>query len=99
MFMRYTTLVTLAAASLYAVVSVGETSGQQILVDAGQVGGNPNTIAFWMLGAIATLTGLSLCRFVVFGIPTMIGGWYHQNKEWLYTLVLGGVVCGVYYLM
>ncbi len=99
MFMRYATLITLAAASLYAVISVGETNGQQILVDAGQGGGNPNVVAFWVLGAMAVLTGFSLCRFVVFGIPTMLGSWYHQHKEWLYTLLLGGVVCGMFYLM
>ena len=99
MFMRYATLMALAASSLYAVISVGETSGQQILVDAGQGGGNPNAAALWVLGAIAVLTGFSLCRFVVFGIPTMLGSWYHHNKEWLYTLILGGVVCGMFYLM
>jgi hypothetical protein len=99
MFMRYASLLALAAASVYAVFSVGETNGQQLLVDAGQGGANPNAIAFWVLGAIAALTALSLFRFVMFGIPSMLGGWYQQNKEWLYTLVLGGVVCGMFYLM
>jgi hypothetical protein len=99
MFMRYSTLIALAAGSLYALVTISETSGRQILVDAGQGGGDPNAIGFWVLSAIAVLTGLSLCRFVVFGIPAMLGGWYQQNKEWLYTLMLGGVACGMYYLM
>jgi hypothetical protein len=97
MLMRYAALMALAAASLCAVVSVGETSGRQILVDAGQSSVNPNVIGFWLLAAIAALTGFSLCRFVVFGIPSMLGGWYQSNKEWLYTLAFGGLVCGMYY--
>lgn len=99
MVMRYAMLAALAVASLYAVISVGETSGQRILVDAGQGVENPNAIGFWVLGGIAALTGLSLVRFVIFGIPTMLGGWYRSNKEWLYTLVLGGAICGMFYLM
>ncbi len=73
MVMRYAMLAALAVASLYAALSVGETSGQQLLVDAGHGVENPNEIGFWMLGAIAALTGFSLVRFVIFGIPTMLG--------------------------
>jgi hypothetical protein len=99
MVMRYAMLAALAVASLYAALSIGETSGQQILVDAGHGVENPNEIGFWMLGAIAALTGFSLVRFVIFGIPTMLGGWYQSNKEWLYTLILGGVIWGMFYLI
>jgi hypothetical protein len=98
MFLRYAGLVALAAASLYAVINVSETSGR-MLVDAGATGSNPNAMAFWVLAGIAGISGFSLCRFVLFGIPTMLGSWYHNHKEWLYTLLLGGVICGVFYLM
>ena len=62
---------------------------------------NPNEIGFWLLGAIAVLTGFSLFRFVIFGIPTMLGGWYQSNKKsWLYTLMSGRRdSAGMFYLM
>jgi hypothetical protein len=99
MFMRYATLVTLAVISLYAVISASAHSGQVFLVGMGQTGSLPQNSSFWLLAGIATITGASLCRFVIFGIPSMLGGWYANNKQWLYTLVFGGLVCGVFYLM
>ena len=48
---------------------------------------------------IAVVTSLSLCRFVVFGIPTLLGGWYTSNKQWLGTLLLGALIWGAFYLM
>ena len=53
----------------------------------------------WMLGGVAVLITLSLMRFVVFGLPSMMDGWFQQNKSWLYTLVIGGLIYGVFYLM
>jgi hypothetical protein len=101
MFQRYAILVTLAVASLYALVSTGNSSSNELmLVDTGATGsvGEPS-FAYWLLAAIAGLTSFSLLRFVVFGIPSMVGTWYESHKEWLYTIVLGGLVCGVYYWM
>ncbi len=51
------------------------------------------------LAAIATLITLSLCRFVIFGLPSMFGGWYQEHKQWIYMLVCGGLLYAVFYLM
>lgn len=99
MLARYIVLVTLTWASLYALIAAGSSSAPKMLVDAGAGGGDPQSFAFWLLAAIATLITFSLCRFVIFGIPSMIGSWYESNKQWLLTLVVGVVVCGWFYLM
>jgi hypothetical protein len=97
---RYAILVTLAIASLCAMISASADSGQRFLVDAGQGGAAASQDFFlWMLAGIAIVTSLSLCRFVVFGIPTLLGGWYASNKQWLGTLLLGALIWGVFYLM
>ncbi|MGD0531208.1 MAG: hypothetical protein ABSA62_02720 [Methyloceanibacter sp.] len=97
--MRYAILVTLAVASLSAVISASANTGQRFLVDAGQSGADPKDIFLWMLSGIALVTSLSLCRFVVFGIPSMVGNWYTSNKQWLCVLVLGMLIWGVFYLI
>ena len=74
-----------------------------LLVDAGHTAaapaGAPSDIAFWLLAAIATLITLSLCRFVFFGLPSMVDGWYQEHKNWIYTLIGGGLLYAVFYLM
>jgi hypothetical protein len=97
--MRYAILMTLTAASLCALLSASADTGQRFLVDAGQSGADPQDLFLWMLGGIALVTSLSLCRFVVFGIPTMLGGWYSSNKQWLRFMLLAGLIWGVYHLM
>ena len=97
--MRYAILSALAVAALGAVVNTSADSGQRFLVDAGQGGGDPSNLAFWLLAGVAVLTSLSLCRFVVFGIPSMLGGWYQTNRQWLYTLLLGALIWGLFYVM
>ena len=42
---------------------------------------------------------LSLGRFVFFGLPSMVGGWYQEHKKWIYTLIGGGLLYAVFYLM
>ena len=74
------------------------------LVDAGQTGatGTPGAsgdVAFWLLASIATLITLSLGRFVFFGLPAMVDGWYQEHKNWIYTLIGGGLLYAVFYLM
>ena len=65
-----------------------------LLVDAGHTGcgpdRSPSDIAFWLLASIATLITLSLGRFVLFGLPSMVDGWYQEHKNWIYTLIGGG---------
>jgi hypothetical protein len=97
--MRYAILITLAIASLYAMVSVGADNGQRFLVDAGQGAATPQNFFLWVLAGIAVLTTLSLGRFVVFGIPTLLGDWYANNKQWLGTLLLLALMSGAFYLM
>lgn len=99
--MRYFFLVTLASAALYAVVRVGATSPEFVLVDAGDSTGSITSpdFSFWFLTSVAGLTIVSLCRFVVFGIPSMVGVWYENQKEWIYTLAFAGIAFGAYYFM
>lgn len=98
--MRYAILVTLAIASLCAMITASADSGQRFLVDAGQGGAAASQDFFlWLLAGIAIVTSLSLFRFVVFGIPTLLGGWYASNKQWLGTLLLAALIWGVFYLM
>jgi Na+/H+ antiporter NhaB len=98
MVMRYAMLAAVGAASIWALITASANGGQWLLVDAGQGGGQAD-IAFWLLAAVAILITLSLCRFVIFGLPSMFGSWYEQRKQWIYTLVGGALLYGVFYLM
>jgi hypothetical protein len=98
MVMRYAMLAAIGAASIWAVVTASANNGQWLLVDAGQ-GGSQAEIAFWLLASFALLITLSLCRFMIFGLPSMFGGWYEQRKPWIYTLACGALLYGVFYLM
>jgi hypothetical protein len=96
---RYVILIALSAAAIWAVVSAGAETGERFLVDAGQGGGDPQHIALWLLSGIALITGLSLGRFVFFGIPSMLGNWYQTNRQWLYTIVIGGLIWGALHFL
>jgi hypothetical protein len=98
MVMRYATLVAVGAASLWVVVTASANNGQWLLVDAGQ-GGSQADVAFWLLAAIAILITLSLCRFVIFGLPSMFGSWYAQRKQLIFAVAGGALLYGVFYLM
>ena len=95
--MRYAMLVAIGAASVWAVIDASASNGEMLLVDAGQSGAQGD-IAFWLLVCIATCITLSLCRFVFFGLPSMVDGWYQERKYWIYTLVGGGLIYAVFYL-
>jgi hypothetical protein len=92
----------LASAALYAVVRVGSTSPEFVLVDAGDATGSiaaSPDFNFWFLTSVAGLMVVSLCRFVVFGIPSMVGNWYEKEKDWIYTLAFAAIALGAYYFM
>ena len=99
--MRYFFLVMLASASLYALLRMGAGSTQFVLVDAGDSTGSIASpdFSFWFLTSVAGLTIVSLCRFVVFGIPSMFGVWYESQKEWIYTIAFAAMALGAYYFM
>jgi hypothetical protein len=102
MVVRYAILVALAAASVRALFDVSAEQAPMLLVDAGHTAAAPagaSDIAFWLLAAIATLITLSLGRFVFFGLPSMVDGWYQEHKNWIYTLIGGGLLYAVFYLM
>jgi len=103
MVMRYAMLAAVGVASVWALFNVSATRAPMLLVDAGHTAAAPaaasSDIAFWLLAAIATLITLSLCRFVFFGLPSMVDGWYQEHKNWIYTLIGGGVLYTVFYLM
>jgi hypothetical protein len=96
---RYVILIALAAAAIWGVVNAGAETGERFLVDAGHGGTDPQHLALWVLAGIALITSLSLGRFVVFGIPSMLGNWYQTNRQWLYTLLLGGLIWCVFYFL
>jgi hypothetical protein len=96
--MRYAFVVALAAASLLEAIRVAADNGPSFLVDAGQSGADPRTLFVLVLGGIALMTTFSLCRFVVFGLPSMLGSWCANNKSWIYTLLFGGIVWGAFHL-
>lgn len=97
--MRYAILVTLMVAALSALISASADSGQSLLVHTGQGGADARALTFWVLGGIALITSLSLCRFVLFGIPSMFGSWYQTNRQWLGIILLGVLIWGVFYLI
>ena len=99
MLMRYAMLVGVVAAAVWGAVNLGTSNAGVFLVDAGQTGSiGQSNASLWMLGAVAALVTLSLLRFVIFGLPSMMDGWFQQNKSWIYTLVIGSVIYGVFYL-
>ena len=103
MVVRYAIMVGFAAASVRALFDVSATQAPMLLVDAGHTAaapaGAPSDIAFWLLAAIATLITLSLGRFVFFGLPSMVDGWYQEHKNWVYALIGGGLLYAVFYVM
>jgi hypothetical protein len=103
MMMRYAMLVAMAAASVWGLFDVSMARVPMFLVDAGQTGATgPSSasgdVAFWLLASIATLITLSLGRFVFFGLPSMIGGWYQEHKNWIFALIGGGLLYAVFYV-
>ena len=102
MVMRYVMLVAIAAASVWGLFDVSVARAPMFLVDAGQTGATgpsaSGDVAFWLLASIATLITFSLGRFVFFGLPSMIGGWYQEHKNWIYALIGGGLLYPVFYL-
>lgn len=97
MLIRYAMLVGAAAIAVWGAINLGTTDASMMLVDAGQA---PRTDLFlWVLGLVAALITLSLCRFVVFGLPSMMDGWYRDNKSWLFVAGGGGLIYGMFYLM
>ncbi|HEY6669838.1 MAG TPA: hypothetical protein VI075_02765 [Methyloceanibacter sp.] len=96
MVIRYAFLVALAVSSVWAVITMSASRGQMLLVDVGESGTN---VSFWLLAAVAILITLSLCRFVIFGLPAMVDEWYGDKKSWIYIIIAGGALYGVFYLM
>ena len=98
MLMRYAMLVGVAAAAVWGALNLGTSNANVMLVDAGQ--GAPQTdVSLWVLGLIAAFITVSLGRFVVFGLPSMMDDWYRDNKSWLFVVVGGGLIYAAFYLM
>jgi hypothetical protein len=98
MLIRYAMLVALAASSVWCLIVVSKMSGSEMLLaDAGQ-SGTPVNVNFWLLASVAMLIGLSLFRFLVFGLPGLVDACFKDTRTWTYLLVLGGLIYGVFYL-
>ena len=92
--------VLLAVRTVQGALNLGVHNSGVFLVDAGHTASiGMSGAPLWTLGAIAGLITLSLLRFVIFGLPSMMDGWFQQNKSWIYTVALGGLIYGVFYLM
>ena len=97
MLMRYAMLVGAAALAVWGAVNLGTSNASMMLVDAGQA---PRADWFlWGLGLVAAFITLSLCRFVIFGLPSMMDDWYRDNKSWLFVVGGGALIYGAIYLM
>ena len=98
MLMRYAMLLAAAAVAVWGAVNLGTSNAGVYLVDAGQ-GGPSADISLWVLGAVAGFITLSLCKFVIFGLPSMMDGWYRDNRSWVFTAGAGALIYGAIYLM
>jgi hypothetical protein len=98
MFLRYAMLLAAAAVAVWGAVNLGTTSTNVYLVDAGQAG-PPANVLLWVLGGVAGVITLSLCRFVIFGLPSMMGNWCRDNRSWAFTAGAGALIYGAIYLM
>jgi hypothetical protein len=98
MLMRYAMLVVAAATAVWGAVNLGASNANMMLVDAGQ--GAPQTnLSLWVLGLVAGFITLSLGKFVIFGLPSMMDDWYRDNKSWLVLVGGGALIYGAFYLM
>jgi hypothetical protein len=98
MLMRYAMLVGVAVVAVWGAVNLGASNAGVFLVDAGQGVLSPN-LSLWVLGLVASFITLSLCRFVIFGLPSMFDDWYRDNKSWLFVAGAGAMIYGAFYLM
>ena len=100
MVMRYLMMVALAGAAVWGVIALSTSGAPTYAVDFEHTAAlsTQNNGAFWLLAAVATLITLSLCRFVVFGLPSLVNQWCEGNKTWLYAALAGGAIYGVLYL-
>ena len=101
MLMRYAMLTAAAGAAVWGVIALSTSGAQTHAVDFEQTASfaTQNDASFWLLAGVAILITLSLCRFVVFGLPSLVNAWCQGNKTWLYLAMLGGAAYGVLYLM
>lgn len=95
--MRYAMLVGVAGVAVWGAVNLGASNATMVLVDAG--GAPQANLSLWVLGLVASFITLSLCRFVIFGLPSMFDDWYRDNKSWLFVAGGGALIYGAFYLM
>ncbi len=99
MLVRYAMLVAMTASAVWGLILVSNSDGgRMLLADAGQ-GGAPDSTSFWLLASVATLITLSLFRFLIFGLPSMVDRWYGDKRSWIYAFMIGGALYGLFYLV
>ncbi len=96
--LRYAFLMALGMVSIFALVNATAVGGQMFLAEAGHTVENPSNLTFWVVGAMAALSLLSLFRTVVMS-PSRFRLWMHYNQGRFYTLLLGGLLCAVFFLI
>jgi len=98
MLIRYAMLMGAAAAAVWVALNLGSRGSTAMLVDAGHVPPQAD-LSIWVLGMIVTVMVLSLCRVVVFGLPSMFDNWVRTNKSWLFVGGAGAFIYGMLYLV
>jgi hypothetical protein len=96
---RYAILVGVAATSVWGMLGVSGGGGRQFLVDAGHAGADAKLLLVVLLLGMALTTGVSICRFVMFGAPSTLGKWCAGNKPLVFAVLGCGMLGGAVYLM
>lgn len=96
LIVRYACLLALAVGSVYAFLTATTVTGEKLLAEAGHRVDDPGTIGVWIIAAMTAFGLLSVFRFVFARLPAMARDWYANNKERLMTLLLIGLVGGIF---
>ncbi len=95
--LRYALLVALLIVSVLAFFGATVVTGERMLVDVGS-GGEHRNVGFWVLMAMGAAVAVSLGRGFLSEVPAAIVDLWHDNKDRVFTLALGAIVCAVFLL-
>lgn len=95
--LRYAFLLALGMVSIFALVSATAVGGQMILAQTGHAVEDPGNLTLWVVAGMAGLSLLSIVK-TVFVSPSRFKLWLHYNQGRFYTLLLGGLLCAVFFL-
>ncbi len=94
--LRYICLLALGGASIVAFISATTATSQLLLAQSGRTVENPESLAFWMLAAMAFVSMFSVLRFMCSRAPVAIWAWVKDNRNRLATLALIVLIGGLF---